>query len=525
MRHASELAFGVREDLVQHGMRGGAMNARVFFALAFASTACTSQPFGGGDDGGSEASFVFDAAFPDVTAPSNDAGDGGCTNLQCQVDIACTDAGKAQTTITGTVYDPAGSLPLYGVYVYIPNGKPDAIKPGSPSCASACEAPSSGDPIIGGFTDSHGRFTIARGPNDTWGVPSGAAIPLVIQAGKWRRQLVIPNVDDCSTVDLDAVFNSGSGTLQQQHQLRLPSKSSEGDMPLIAFTSGYDPAECFLLHVGIDPSEFVAPGSTTGHVQFFTGKSVNGNGNGSQLPGGNTPTETYQWWGDHTNLLQYDIIFNACEGAANDRITKGQNEDPYKAMDKYLQNGGRLFATHFYENWFTNSTKTPDLYTAAQWHPWGTSGGLGISEDNVVDQTFPKGQALAEWLTYAGASTTQGEITLTDTRDDVLGQSPTGCSTQNASCYSTQWIVHPGDNHPRYLSFNTPVNVQSASGQCGRAVLSDVHLSGTTNGQAFPQECASTDPAYAANEKALEFLFFDLASCVQDDSKPPTQPN
>jgi hypothetical protein len=76
-----------------------------------------------------------------------------------------------------------------------------------------------------------------------------------------------------------------------------------------------------------------------------------------------------------------------------------------------------------------------------------------------------------------------------------------------------------------YLSFNTPVS-QPPSMQCGRAVFSDVHLSGLSNDAVFPKECASADPkgAHATNEKALEFLFFDLSSCVQDNSQPPQPP-
>ena len=42
----------------------------------------------------------------------------------------------------------------------------------------------------------------------------------------------------------------------------------------------------------------------------------------------------------------------------------------------------------------------------------------------------------------------------------------------------------------------------------------------------FPSYCA-TDPNmsdHAPNELALEFLFFDLSSCVQDDKTTPVQP-
>ncbi|HEY1959711.1 MAG TPA: hypothetical protein VGH28_29075 [Polyangiaceae bacterium] len=498
----------------------------IFLLLSFgAAVACGAHDFSGDEDAGSDVAVVpppIDASFGDTAAP--DAGDGGCTNLQCNVDLACGDAGLGETTLTGTVYDPAGAVGLYGIFVYVPNATPDPIAPGNPTC-SACQAPASGSPIVSTFTDAKGHFTLTRGPNDKWGVPTGDGIPLVIQAGKWRRQLVVPHVDSCGTVDLDAVFNSGTGTLQQQHQLRLPSKSSEGDMPLIAFTSGIDPAECFLLHVGIDPSEFVPPTSPTGHVHFYTGLDSEGKGGvASTIDGGDTPLETYQWWTDHANLEKYDLVFNACEGAPNSRVPKnGAVEDPYVAMDEYLKAGGRLFATHYYENWFTNPS-TPDLKSAADWGGAQGDGGAGISETENVDQTFPKGAALADWLVNAGASTTPGVVTFTDTRDSIQGLEPQGCSVQNASCYSTSWIYEPTSGHPRYVSFNVPVGAPN-SAQCGRAVLSNVHLSGTTNGATFPDECAKSDPDYANNERALEFLFFDLASCVQNDDAPPQPPN
>jgi hypothetical protein len=458
---------------------------------------------------------------------------GPCQGLQCAA--ADCSQGPTDTTLTGHVYDPAGNLPLYNVYVYIPNATPAPITPGSPEC-TPCEAPASGSPIIGTSTLPDGSFTLVKGPNDSWGVPAGnnngKGIPLVIQVGKWRKQLTIPSVTQCATNDLDTTFNAGTGTARQ---LRLPAKSSEGDMPLIAFTSGCDPAECFLRLVGIDDSEFVAPTApnpppwpqTTagaGHVHFYTALDAQNGPNGSAVTGGNTPADTYQWWTDSKNLLAYDIVFNACECNPNPRGAAA-----YGAMDVYLKGGGRLFTTHYYGNWFIPTTGTADLQSVAQWAsimPGGWNANEPDSEGDVVDQSFPKGQAYAAWLQDNGISTSLGNITLSDLRDDIIAPKPTGCTA--ASCLSTRWIYNPGDSHPRYLSFNTPVGTPTAQ-QCGRAVYSDVHLSGVSDDSTFPAECSDPSidnpPGHAVNEKALEFLFFDLSSCVQNDSQPPPPPN
>jgi hypothetical protein len=424
--------------------------------------------------------------------------------------------GMPETSLTGTVRDPAGALPLYNIYVYVPNKTPDPITPGHPTCTS-CEAPASGDPIIGALTDYKGQFTIARGATDSWGVPAGSAIPIVLQAGKWRRQLVIPEVKACAANDLDAILGAD--------QMRLPKKSSEGDMPLIAFTSGCDPAECFLRHVGIDDSEFVAPSSATGHVHFFTGQDQQNGPSGSALAGGNTYQDTYAWWTDPANLLNYDIVFNSCECSPYDRNKFAKGGNAYQAVDAYLNGGGRLFATHYFYNWFTPPDGTTDLNQVARWAPDGQQ--TSDLEDDTVDQSFPKGQAFAQWLQFNNISTSLGSISLADTRDDVTAPAPAGCNSATASCLSTQWIVSPRSTHPRYLSFNTPTT-QPANMQCGRAVFSDVHLSGVSDDTQFPGECSDPNidapPGHATNEKALEFLFIDLSTCVQNDQQPPVRP-
>ncbi len=484
-------------------------------------------------------------AGPDATSLVGDGGGGPrCAGLQCQA-VRC-DAGM-ETTLTGTVYDPAGNLPLYNVYVYIANSAPAPIQPGSPTC-TACEAPASGDPVIAASTDATGKFTITKGSNP-FGVPvgtnGGQGFTLVMQVGKWRKQVTVPKIAACTTTDLDATFNAGTGKAKQ---LRLPAKSSEGDMPLMAFTSGCDPAECFLRNIGIDDAEFVPPSAGvpaawpkttpgTGHVHFYTGytgydeSTMAPIGPASAIDGGTTPTDTYTWWESATNLLAYDTVFNACECYAFDR-----GPGAYAAMDAYVKAGGRVFTTHYFGNWFVPQTGSSDLQSVASWNStqlpgnqpqvmWNAST-LSYPETDTIDQSFPKGKAYAQWLQTVGATSTLGSIGLTDTRDDMVAPAPANCA-QTQSCLSTRWIYHPGDEHPRYLSFNAPVG-QPASAQCGRAMYSDVHLSGASDDQPFPAECADPNidnpSGHAVNEKALEFLFFDLFSCVQNDKLPPPPP-
>jgi hypothetical protein len=103
-------------------------------------------------------------------------------------------------------------------------------------------------------------------------------------------------------------------------------------------------------------------------------------------------------------------------------------------------------------------------------------------------------------------------LALTDTRNDI------GTVMNGAS--RSRWVY--GQVGPAYfLTFNTPTNAMT---QCGRVAYSDIHLEGGPFGTgAFPNYCASA-AGHDVNEKALEFLFFDLANCVQDDTKPPVSP-
>lgn len=100
------------------------------------------------------------------------------------------------------------------------------------------------------------------------------------------------------------------------------------------------------------------------------------------------------------------------------------------------------------------------------------------------------------------------------------------------------WMTFPNANADpagrtsvAYASFNTPIDKPEAE-QCGRGVFSDLHVSAGTPGglkaddvgvaSTWPTMCAERD--LSAQEKALEFLLFDLTSCVSSDKALPPPP-
>jgi hypothetical protein len=494
----------------------GSCDAGACFPAEAASDSTSGNDASSDVSGDASDDVSSDVALADAGPDGSDAG--YCTSPLCMVSMTddCAGKGLPFTSITGVVYDPAGTLPLYDVVVYIPSSVPEPIDPGNPTC-TPCEAVISGGPIvIDAITDERGQFTLVQSSPGNFGVPSGENVPLVIQTGKWRKQVTIPNVAACTTTAIPDPVAPASKLL------RLPVNSREGDMPIIALTSGCDPAECFLRHIGISDSEFVAPtaplpapwaaGATpvagAGHVRFYTGRNAQADGgSASSVAGGNTAADTYEWWTQSSNLLENDIIFDACECSAYDRGTAA-----YSAMDAYLNGGGQLFTTHDYYNWFAAPTGTPDLQSVAAWDPNPREAGSGLVEMDSIDQTFPKGLAFAAWLQESAITTTLGTLPVGDYYDDVNSILPMDCEA-DGTCLSTQWIYSPTVDRPRYLSFNTPVG-EPMAGQCGRAVFTDVHLTGISNNATFPAECADPDPTgiHTTNEKALEFLFFDLST-------------
>jgi hypothetical protein len=475
-----------------------------------------------GDDDAGEGSTGTSSGFQ-IMSDDSGGGEGMQLCSNCQMS-SCS--GSAKTTITGVVYDPAGSNPVYDVQVYVPMGTLPVFTQGA-SCVN-CSTLYPSVVLASAVTGTNGQFTIT-------GAPDGANIPLVIQIGKWRRTYTIPTVTKCVPNDAGSLLNTS---------LRLPANGSEGDMPDIAISTGaVDSLECLPLRMGVDASEYVPGASAAGHIHIFTGGESGGQTQGAVTSPPSPQAYTNLWDSEH-DLNVNDVVLFSCEGAPTAYL--GQSSGPTNLLN-YLNNGGRVFASHYHFAWFTETDTNPTNPFTALTPPLATWSNLtndAVLNDNVsyptsIVTTQPNGSAFAEgaalktWLGVVGALDSNDDLDVYYARDNAL------VTATNTS--SQAWATLDPDPSgvtatTQYFSFDTPFGTAAAE-QCGRAVYSDLHVSGGPGVEAMagvtpdyqagggidivPSGCAKR--ALTPQEKALEFMIFDLTSClVPVGTTPPT---
>jgi len=461
----------------------------------------------GGDGSPSDSSFTFTCG----------------TVSDCQV--TCGDGGPdaGTTSLSGTVYDPAGKVPLYNVIVYIPTTAVQPVTTGA-SC-DPCGGDVTGNPLVSALTDADGDFVLDN-------VPVGIPIPLVMQLGKWRRQVTLPAIPSTAACTNTTVSNTDL--------TRLPRNQGEGDLPQIALTTGgADPLECLLRKVGISDSEFGTAGDpvrvhlyTGAGVPYVTPPLVATSAFASAVDNGATFALATNLWDSSTNLAAYDIVLMACEGqptlAAPDAGTGNAGTKPpvaLQAMYAFESTGGRVFASHWHDYWFENGpAPLPLTGTWTDVTPPPPDPAYG-----TIDTSFPKGQAFYDWMQNNGGLEADGTMQIYQPKDNL---STTGLGSQQWVTLANPNTTPPGQTAVQYMSFNTPLDVD-AGAQCGRVVYSDLHVSsgatddagvplGDRTGEPFPTGCVTTD--LSPQEKALEFMLFDLSSCIQSDDSMPQVP-
>jgi hypothetical protein len=514
--------FGVSLYLASSAGCGGNASGSGFGGSSGSSGGGSGGSGGGsGSNGGSNSSGGLGNLGGDGGGSGGSSGGGG---VACPAGLTCNVACSTGTTqISGTVYDPAARNPLYNVAVYVPAVPLTPLPKGVPTGADACSCSAlfKSGAVVSTTTAVDGTFTLSN-------VPVGSDVPLVLQVGKWRKLYKI-NVAQCMP------------NAQTDKSLLMPNSvlptDTDDNMPDIAVSTGSaDSLECLMTRIGLPPPEYVAGTSTAGHVHVFSGGDSAGGGG---LGGGGTgrpetpampgaPASNTSLWATQDQLMAYDIVLLSCEG--------GETYDANPAaLEAYLNAGGRAFGSHYHYSWFSGPLSSKQSYAApsdwgsnlATWSAGSNSSGNGAIPGTIVQtlngstQPFAKGVALDQWLGIVNALGQNG----VPAGDLSIYQSRYNAVVGAANVHSQPWIT--SSSNTMYFSFDTPVNQpdQPDGGPpayCGRAVFSDLHVAGdpTTNDTAPPPGGCSSGPL-SPQERALEFMLFDLSSCVLPDTVNP----
>jgi hypothetical protein len=343
------------------------------------------------------------------------------------------------TSITGKVYSPLGQSgggdPIPNILVYVPTTAVQPLPAGVSSCAVAGQLVS-GNPLVSTTTAADGSFVLTSP-----GLATMSPFTIVIQAGKWRRQYTNVTAPPCALTPVPS--------------MAMPANKQQGDLPHIAISTGAaDSVECIFKKIGISTSEFTLP-SGTGSINLYEGGAAGATGNGGQAsPDSTGATGTNPTPSDGTllsspaSLANYDVMMFGCQGTASvisDTTANLQN------LVNFANIGGRVFTTHYGYVWLED---VQPFASAATW--LATEAYSGTSAIATIDQTYPEGAILAQWVQNVGASynNTLGQVALTTVRVDTSG-------VNNPPAQS--WVKLNGTfggiaNPSMQFTFDTPVN-------------------------------------------------------------------
>jgi hypothetical protein len=384
-----------------------------------------------------------------------------CTGL-CVQQVRC--APGVSTTLSGTAYVPNGTDPLYNAVVYVPNAPLEPFTEGPSASCAACGAPVSGSPLVKTRTAADGSFNLAD-------VPSGSNIPLVVQIGKWRRQVTIPLVTACVNTAVDPNLT------------RLPKNHTEGDIPLTAVVTGEaDALECALIDFGVDEAELTGQGYG-GRIHMFGGNGFDATtwADQSDLPG---------------LLPKYDAVFYDCDGA----IPGGPDPMKQPIID-YANLGGRVYTSHFGYGILENS---PFVSTMKLSSP--TQDGDFVHASGLVSGSKIDAQAFLQWLGEVHALTGNGTLDISLPKHDLDAILPPASAWLSTGATSSVGVT------TQLYSFATPLGADPGA-QCGEVVYASYHVTGII-GTATGEWEGCAPETVTAQERAFEFLVFDLPTCA-----------
>jgi hypothetical protein len=479
---------------------------------------------------------------------------------------------------------PNGPDPVPNVFVYVPNTTPSAFTPGV-QC-SACGADVTGAPLVGAqaTTNAQGQFTLTNVPvppsgvvpiviqlgrwrrifgltnTNNPGVNVTCAGPNTVTLRMPRSQAEgdIPftaistgKVDPMECVlrkmgvaDTEFTAPGGGGRIEMyQGNGSLASAAA----PVAVTVTNGSPTVTFTTAQTLAPGGVLVFSAQAGHVytiQSGTGTTytLTGNYNGATSAAG---TATYSDPIPETNLVpdavggvatldQYDEVLFPCWGedprgatteAGNNKTANQQNN-----VITYTGNGGRVFATHYSYSWLYDDTPFEQTVNS-----WVNDVQYATATATIVQpSTFADVNTFYSWmtnLTWSNATNPAGTFAVASPRNDFT--TPVSVA-DNAELWANASSTTGSGTHNYPLVYTFPYG-NTPSMQCGKVVYSDFHVSiinngscnGNTNDQddscePFPTECTTTP--MTAQEKALEYLIWDLSSCPAPAPGPTCTP-
>jgi hypothetical protein len=440
-----------------------------------------------------------------------------CVGLQCAV-ATCANAGGTQ--ITGVVYDPAGLNPLWNAIVMVPNDLATVtnVATGPSTDPTGCGGVNLPPAVSFVKTGVNGEFTLTN-------VPVGASVPVLVQVGKWRRQFNVTTTACNTTVIAPSLTATSTAAERTAYPARLPRSTTEGALPRFGLVqSGCDQMECFLRRIGIADDEFTnADNATLGRVELYRG---GGYGRTGQNP---LPSRTRMAGGadavvSPSRLNRYDMVILPCD-CGNEYNKNGVDNLATRAnLVTYANAGGRIFASHWGEEWVARVGEvSPPFPNTATFNGVG----VGTPITAYIDTTFPTGNVFTQWMQGVGAGTAANTFQLTSLGSTVQSRSTLGASQRYVYGYTSDAVPRANPDLAFNYTFETPL---APGPKFGRVMFTDMHLSTGPNGSVdyggtdFPEVCKDVGTQLSEQEKAAEFLLFDLGGCANPVPPPPVPP-
>lgn len=498
----------------------------------------------------------------------------------CQHVPDCSSASQP-TRLSGRVVTPGRSDDNTGNQVGVPNAVVYILRSNDPSTLPAipeglpddgesqscdrCEDAPLGPSLVGAVTNAEGEYTIEGN------IPVGEEFLLVVKAGKFRRaqHVTLDEAGACATTQLPTAVTDGNPT-------RLPRALDDGlgvHIPRVAVTTGnYDGMECVFEKLGIQHALFTNP-LGAGRIHLYRDNGAWSSAEDRSCVecsecdsnscrraactgcAGCDSAECTSCQADaldacesagqvtlrtdmnparlHENggrIGEYDMVVSDCRG--NTGGTPAAESSGSANVRRYVNRGGRFFASHYAHNWIQSGSASYDpespldtgLNPAVTWadHDAGIEDGTGvISENPPRSSASPRIQTFIDWMVREDAVTSA---------DDLTFNIPEPRSRATTLGPYTEEFVHcdggvcdrTSRRRPQQVAFYTPYAAPEEAAACGRVVYSGFHVSVTGSGNwNFPEHCNGD---LSPTEKTLLFMLFDLGACIGEVPPPSCTP-